>query len=154
MIPTNNNSLSFTPVSVSPRAWRTPISALTVLDDFAPFEPFWTNSSSFRKLFDDFEESPRHGNLELDETESHYSLSLTLPKFKKDEIDVSVTQEGRLTINAKRTDPKHGEVQVHRALALGSDLFDEEISATLEHGVLVITVPKKQKIEPRKIAIR
>lgn len=95
-------------------------------------------------------------------------LEIELPGYQKENIDVSL-QSKYLTITAKPVTPIEGEAEVEtkylrRERRLGEfsctytvkNIEEEAIEVAYENGVLTVTLPKKQPIEPetRKFTIR
>ena len=92
-----------------------------------------------------------------DEGES-YTLSAVIPGIPKEELDLSI--EGKLlTITAKRKvaaekEAKESErVLFQKTIELGVDVAGELATATLEDGILKVSLPKVAAAKPRKILI-
>ena len=103
----------------------------------------------------------RHGkNLmktDVQEHEDGYTLEMDLPGFTKDEIKVE-EKNGYLTISASKAleqDSKEKESgrYIHRerytgacqrSFYIGEDIENEQIKAEFKHGILKLTLPKKQ----------
>jgi HSP20 family protein len=97
----------------------------------------------------------------------HYLLEADLPGFKKDDISIDV-DDGYLTITATRKseyedkDKKGNYVRVERSYGTYSRSFSldgidsDKISASLNDGVLALTLPKQEKVSPktRKLEIK
>ena len=95
---------------------------------------------------------------DIKETDSAYELEMDLPGFKKDEIKVSL-ENGYLTISAARgLDQDEQEKNTgryirreryagscERTFYVGEDLTQEDIKAEFKHGILKLTIPKKQE---------
>lgn len=107
-----------------------------------------SNSDVFSSLFDELADSFNYGRIAADETEDAIVLTLPLPGFKKDDVNIEVDHQAHLTVSAKR-----GTHQVSRTVTLGDQVDTEAVSAKLEDGLLSITVPKKAQAKPRKIAV-
>ena len=93
------------------------------------------------------------------ETENQYELSVDLPGFKKDEIQVELN-EGVLTISAKKsvnkdeTDKKGRYIRQERyagscarSFYVG-DVRPEDIAAKYEDGILTLCLPKNEVKKP------
>ena len=122
------------------------------------------------RIFDDFdlfgEHSPLYGKhaknimkTDIREDEHGYELSVDLPGFKKDEIDLEL-KDGYLSISAqkgldKEEEDKKGRVirqeryagVCARSFYVG-DVKPEDVKAKYESGVLTVTLPKA---EPKKL---
>ena len=95
---------------------------------------------------------------DIKETDSAYELEMDLPGFKKDEIKVSL-ENGYLTISAARgLDQDEQEKNTgryirreryggscERTFYVGEDLTQEDIKAEFKHGILKLTIPKKEE---------
>jgi HSP20 family protein len=91
-----------------------------------------------------------------------YVVSVDLPGFDADTIDVT-SDKDVLTIKAERSwHPVEGDEvvvaertygQFFRQLFLGDGLDTENIHATYDNGVLMITIPLSERAKPRKVEI-
>lgn len=109
----------------------------------------------------------REMRTDVREHEDHYDVIIDLPGFKKEDITLSL-ENGYLTVTAakgldKDEKDKEGRVirqeryagTLQRSFHVGSALTEEDVSAKLEHGVLTLTVPKKEARKvPEKRIIR
>ncbi|MGD8107370.1 Hsp20 family protein [Pantoea sp. FN0302] len=97
--------------------------------------------------------------------ESHYSIMLSVPGWKEEELDISATG-GQLTVSGKRLEEQHQQDEKSAWLHRGISRHNFSVSfalpqhvkverARLEHGLLEISlyqeIPESEK--PRKIAI-
>jgi HSP20 family protein len=97
------------------------------------------------------------------EDENHFFLEAELPGMSIEDLEIFVHEGDQLTIKGNRMLPEmegatlrrrergHGEFS--RTFKLESDVDVEAVSAELKHGVLTVTLPKSEKVKPRKIAI-
>ncbi len=96
--------------------------------------------------------------------ESDIVVKAEVPGFKKDEIDVSVT-DNTMTIKASsksETEEEEGDYYlkeisrgyVSRTLRLPSEVDGEQAKATYKDGVLEVTVPKVAKAKRQRIEIQ
>ena len=96
---------------------------------------------------------------DVKETDSGYEVDIDLPGFKKDEINVQL-DNGYLSISAakgldKEEKNKEGKYirkeryagAMSRSFYVGENVEQEDIKAEFKHGILKLTVPKK---EPEK----
>ena len=93
-----------------------------------------------------------------------FSLRAELPGFRKEDISLEVA-DGVLTITGhQKTDTKSSgkdkesttatqERRVSRAISLPENLDLEKIAAAYENGVLTVTLPKREEVKPKQIAI-
>ena len=96
---------------------------------------------------------------DLKEHEDGYELSVDLPGFKKEQIELQL-QNGYLTITASKgleeeNKDKKGRL-VHqerytgsmtRSFYIGEHLTEEDVKAKFENGVLTLDFPKEQSIK-------
>ena len=107
----------------------------------------------------------REMKTDVHEHDDRYELLMDLPGFKKEEIQVSL-EDGYLTVEAakgldKDTEDKKGKVirqeryagAMQRSFYVGDQLTQADVKAKFEHGVLHLTVAKKQEALPEKKAI-
>ena len=117
--------------------------------------PFYDDSKAEKKLYG------RHAkNLmktDIKEMDKGYELIVDLPGFKKDEIQASL-ENGYLTISAAKgldedeKDKKNGRYirreryagSCSRSFYVGEDVEQDDIKGEFKHGILTLTVPKKE----------
>ena len=106
---------------------------------------------------------------DIKETETGYEMEIDLPGFRKDEVSVELN-EGYLTISAaKGLDKNEVESEeeakkgnyirrerysgaCQRSFYVGEELTREDIKASFKHGILTLTIPKKEakQVETKK----
>ena len=107
-----------------------------------------------RKLYG--RNAAREMRTDVHEHEDHYEVDVDVPGFKKDEITLEL-QNGYLTVTAAKgldqdTTTRKGKVirqeryagALQRSFYVGDALTEADITAKLEHGVLSLTIPKKE----------
>ena len=128
-----------------------------LFDDFFDF-PYWDDKEE-RKL-----EKKLYGHraknlmkTDIRETDTDYKLEIDLPGFKKDEVKVAL-ENGYLTISAaKGLDQDEQEKETgkyirreryagacERSFYVGDGLATEDIKGEFKHGILKLTIPKKE----------
>lgn len=99
---------------------------------------------------------------DVSETEEAYIVEAEVPGIAKDDIDIQVSgneiaitgrteqqeEEGK---RAHRRGRRYGRFE-YRAMLPG-DISADKVSAALHNGVLTVTIPKSEKVKPRRIAI-
>ena len=103
-------------------------------------------------------------NTDIKESDSEYEMTIDLPGFKKDEVSVTL-ENGYLTISAAKgvgkdeaeneEEHKKGKYIRHerysgscqRSFYVGDALTVEDIKANFKHGILSLTIPKKEHKE-------
>ena len=123
---------------------------------------FDTTSSALSLLRALDEESAGAGHGEVSEDESSYTLQLDVPGLKADDLALDVT-ESTLRLSGERKvsvpegfKPVRTErrgYRVQRSLRFGKKLDLDAVEATLEDGVLTITLPKAAAAKTRRVAI-
>ena len=103
---------------------------------------------------------------DLKDHDDHYELSIDLPGFKKDQIDLQL-QNGYLTITASKSldedaRDKAGKIvhqeryagSMSRSFYVGDHVTEENVKAKFEDGVLSLEFPKEKAIKlPEKKTI-
>ncbi len=129
-----------------------------LFDDFMRDFPFYDDKVEKRiekKLY-----GRRGKNLmktDIRETDHSYELEMDLPGFKKDEEKVTL-EDGYLTISAaKGLDEDEQEKKTgryirkeryagacERSFYVGEDITHEDIKGEFKHGILKLSIPKKE----------
>ena len=78
---------------------------------------------------------------ELYEEEGEFVLTVEMPGFEREEIDVA-WQDGVLNVAAEHTDEERGRKRTyHRRFRFPRVVDEEDIRATYRNGVLEVTLP-------------
>ena len=102
----------------------------------------------------------RAGNMmktDVKESDAAYELEMDLPGFKKEDVKVSL-DDGYLTISAEKgldqneEEKKSGKYirreryvgACERSFYVGEDVTRDDIKGEFKHGILKLTIPKKQ----------
>jgi HSP20 family protein len=100
-----------------------------------------------------------HFPLDLYEDEGNTYVRVHLPGIARSDISVEIV-DGYLNISATRkAEGKDGgetggeTFSISRSLRLPDSVAEGKVTAASEHGVLTVTLPKKEEAKPRKIAI-
>ncbi len=100
----------------------------------------------------------------LAETESDIEVTVDIPGVKPDDIQIEL-REGNLLISGQRKEEKEEKgKQFHRIersygefrrmISLPCAVDEEKIDAKYTDGVLRITLPKSEKVKPKKIQVK
>ena len=129
-----------------------------LFDEFMDGFPFY-DDSDMKKL-----EKKLYGHhaknlmkTDIKEDDPSYELEMDLPGFKKEEVKVSL-KDGYLTIAAAKgldQDEKEKETGKYirkeryagaceRSFYVGENHTEEDIKAKFKHGILTLTIPKKE----------
>ena len=100
------------------------------------------------------------------ETKDNYKLELCIPGLTKDDVKLSIDQEGNLVVEMTKEskhEEKNNDVRYLRhefsvehfrqTVMLPDDIHKEQISAKVEHGILDIVIPKVT-MEEKKQAVQ
>jgi HSP20 family protein len=134
--------------------WRT-MRALLSWDPFremAPYAPAEASVFSLTAAFD------------VKETKDAYLFKADVPGIQEKDLEVTVTGN-RLTIAGKRDAEKEDKNERYysyersygsftRSFTLPDGADTDALRASLEHGVLSVTVPKKPEVQPKKVAVK
>ena len=93
---------------------------------------------------------------DVTEHDDHYEIAIDLPGFKKEDVTIGL-ENGYLTVGAakggdKDENDKEGKLirqerysgAMQRSFYVGENVTEEDIKAKMEHGVLTLTIPKKE----------
>lgn len=96
--------------------------------------------------------------------DSNLYVEAELPGFELNELEILVSGEDQLTIKGERTPPKHeggtwhrqerGYGGFNRMIELPDHVDPDHVSAEFKHGVLTITMPKREEAKPRRIEVK
>jgi len=96
------------------------------------------------------------------ETTNEYVLKVEMPGVSKEALDITLNDED-LEIKGKADlkEPEGKErsysecamYDYYRRFKVGNDINREAINASLENGILTLTLQKKEEVKPRKIAV-
>jgi HSP20 family protein len=140
-----------------------------------PFKEMASLQDRMNRLFDDVWGRGRRGEEEyisggwvppVDVRETKDSLEITaeLPGIDPKDVEVAV-EGGVLTLRGTRSFEKAAEGETYhrveraygafeRAFTLPSNVDSERIQATYRHGVLNLSVPKREEAKPKAISIK
>jgi HSP20 family molecular chaperone IbpA len=129
----------------------------SLFDDWMDFPFRGFNSDVDHKLYG--KHAARVMKTDLKENDDGYELSIDLPGFKKEQIDLQL-QNGYLTITASKgldeeEKDKKGKLvhqeryagSMSRSFYIGESLTEEDVKAKYENGVLTLEFPKEKAIK-------
>jgi HSP20 family protein len=110
--------------------------------------------------------APAAGRFPVDlfEDAANTYVRAELPGLAREDISVEMT-DGYLTISATRKTPvatavpAEGEAKpletfsFSRAVSIAEEVQTDKVAAVYEHGVLTVTLPKRQAVQPKKITV-
>ena len=111
-----------------------------------PFRPQSWGTSNFS-----------HPNADVYEDKDNYYVRAEVPGMKREDIRLEMG-DGVLTIGgARKTFAADGKEErsesFERTLSVPAPVKEDSISATYSEGILTVTLPKREEVKPRKIAI-
>ena len=133
-----------------------------VFDDLFNFPDFRDLNHMERKLYG--RHADRLMKTDVKEEDNQYEVSIDLPGFSKEDINLELN-EGYLTISASKNmnndkNDKKGRLirqerysgSMQRSFYVGDQITEEDVKASFKHGVLSLTIPKKeqQKLPEKK----
>jgi HSP20 family protein len=101
--------------------------------------------------------------LDVTTTANELLIEASLPGIKPEDVEITV-ENGTLTISGKTAEERRAEEGSYlvqeirrgtfsRSLTLPNGLEPDKASATFEHGVLTLRIPKAEQVKPRQIRI-
>ncbi|HEY3820164.1 MAG TPA: HSP20 family small heat-shock protein [Polyangiaceae bacterium] len=134
--------------------WRT-MRAMLSWDPFreiSPYQAVEERTLSFSPAFD------------VKESKEAYVFKADLPGIREKDLEVTITGN-RLSIGGKREEEKEEKSDRYyayersygsfsRSFTLPDGIDGEHLRASLDQGVLTISVPKKPEMQPKKIAVK
>ena len=102
--------------------------------------------------------------LNLWEDEDNLYVEAELPGFSLDDLEMYVNGDSQLSIKGERKQPELGKGTWHRQergygsfsrlMDLPSPVNSGGVTAGFKHGVLTITLPKREEVKPRRIEVK
>jgi HSP20 family protein len=146
----------------------TPATPSTGWDPFAELEawarrlgqrPLATRWPSLLSAFDGVDFTPL---ADVEETDAAWTVEVELSGVKKKDIDVEVHGRTIVISGERKEKERKGIVRQRRRVTgtfryevtLGGDFDAEGVTANLDNGELIVTVPKAAQDQPRKITIK
>jgi len=95
------------------------------------------------------------------ETKDGYVLEAEMPGVNKDGLEITLDGNDMTIVGRRQTERINGEVlfresrdaEYRRVFALDPAIDTGKISAKIDQGVLTLTLPKSERVKPRKIAV-
>jgi HSP20 family protein len=120
-----------------------------VLDNFFTDVPLWNS---------------RTPAVDVKEEDKRYLMEVELPGLTDKDIEVKV-EDNILTLSSKKEESKEEKkdgylirerrrAEFARTFVLPNDVDREQINAEFKHGLLVVQIPKKPELQPRKIDVK
>jgi HSP20 family protein len=103
--------------------------------------------------------------VDVNEDADHFYVEAELPGFSRDNVDITL-EDGVLTIRAElktevhqggtQRQPLHTErhwTRFERSFTLPTAVNESTVRASLDNGMLTVTLDKREEVKPRKIQI-
>lgn len=127
-------------------------------DPFLGFDPI------FNDLFDAWSNPVKKiPAVDVYETEKEYVIEAEVAGYDQDKIELNVDKH-ILTLSCKVEEKKREKETVlvkeimtpsfTRSFSLPDSVEEEAIKADYSKGILTITIPKKEKVQPRRIEVK
>jgi HSP20 family protein len=95
------------------------------------------------------------------ETKDGYLLQAEMPGVNKDGLEITLEDNEITIVGHRQVDPLSGEplfresrgVDYRRVFELDPAIDTGKVSARMEQGVLTLTLPKSERVKPRKIKV-
>jgi len=100
-----------------------------------------------------------HPACEIEETDSHYLMSVDLPGVSKKDINIEVKDNQLFITGERKYENKNRRTsercygKFHRVVTLPTGLNSENIEAQYQDGVLTVALPKAESAKPKQIKI-
>lgn len=105
--------------------------------------------------------------IDVHETDQAYTITAAAPGMKADDLQINLhenvlTITGEMRTERSENDEQQGRTlltertygKFSRSLRLPQPVQADQIEASLEHGVLTLTLPKTPEVQPRQIPVR
>ena len=88
-------------------------------------------------------------DVDIDEAEDAWTVTVRLPGFAAEEVEVEL-EDRELRVRARRDEGTDANYRV----TVPSDVDDEAVDATMDHGLLVVRLPRTGRGGARRISVR
>lgn len=144
---------------------------MTLIHRASPWDEFFTLRRTMERLFDD-DARPRFWRatlagaepaLDITTNQDELIVKASLAGWKPDDVEITLTGS-TLTISGEQKQDERREADswilneirrgsFSRTLELPEGLVGERATASFEHGLLTLRIPKAEEIKPRQIRI-
>lgn len=102
--------------------------------------------------------------VDISETDDSFILKADMPGVKKDDLDIVIDNE-ELEIKGKFSQAYLGNddeliyqeykaYDYYRKFNIGNNIDNDKVIAEINQGILNLTLPKREKLKPKKIDIK
>lgn len=138
-----------------------------------PFGEMARMRSEIDRLFEDAFNAPASNwnrntvwgfPLDVTEADEHFTVKAAVPGINPDDLDITIS-DNVLTIKGEtQAEEVHDDEKVHlrerrlgsfmRSISLPTPVNSDNVTATVEKGVLTLQIPKAEAVKPKRIAVR
>jgi HSP20 family protein len=145
---------------------------MTIIRRTNPFDELFTLRRAVDRLFDDDVFHPRTWRtislgaepaLDITTTPDELVVKASLPGWKPEDVEITLTGStltisGEMKEEARREEESWVLNEIRRAgfsrtLELPEGLIGDRATATYEHGILTLHIPKAEEVKPKQIRI-
>jgi HSP20 family protein len=101
---------------------------------------FWLEGDRIAKSYD------------VTQDENSWSVEISFPGFEKDQIDITVSESGKMIIESEKRNKWTASKKFEFKLSESADL--NSVQAEMKNGILKIMVPKRKTMERKTIKIK
>jgi HSP20 family protein len=102
--------------------------------------------------------------LDVTEADEHFMVKAAVPGMNPDDLEITIS-DNVLTIKGETQDEEVREDEkVHlrerrfgsfmRSISLPAPVESDNVTATVENGILTLQIPKAEAVKPKRIAVR
>jgi len=127
-------------------------------DPFADLDYFLNRAFGSRagSLFNDWSDmAPRGFRIDSFQDDDNFYVVAALPGVDKKDISIEL-ENAVLSITAERKTSKEEGAEPYRlsrSVTVGDDVDAEKVTASLENGLLTVTLPKAEQRKPKAITV-
>lgn len=112
------------------------------------FKPFQFHNNLFESMFHKPDEIP---NTTILTSDVNTIIEIEVPGTKPEDVEITVTGSILKAIWKKKT--SRGEEKSYRTFNLSKEVDQDAISASVENGILTLSIPRQPKPEPKRIKV-
>ena len=113
--------------------------------------------SMIEPLFERLLQTPHpsaRSSVVFNESDDSYQLKIELPGFSKKDVEVEIDQNLlNLSLVLRGSEKEDGGVETKRSIQLPEGIDASKSSASLENGILTVSVPKKVARKPSQLKL-
>jgi len=103
-------------------------------------------------LFTELEKSTYENYEDFFEREDSYNYEVEMAGYDKKDIKINIDSNGDINLQAKRK-RRGREINLDKAYSIPESADPSSLKASLDKGILTLTLGKKEKYKPREIKI-